>query len=62
MNTLPNERAGRNTAQETVQTVLLILVSILGAWLGLYRVPWQLVETHASLPQPLRCHSSSSFG
>jgi len=39
---MPNARAGRNTAQETVQTVLLIIVSFVGTWLALYRVPWRV--------------------
>jgi hypothetical protein len=30
------------TAQETIQTVLLIIVSGVGTWLGLYRVPLQV--------------------
>jgi hypothetical protein len=42
MNTTPNARASRNTAQETVQTVLLIILSFVGTWLVLYRVPWQV--------------------
>ena len=29
-------------AEETVQTVLLIIVSVVDTWLCLYRVPWQL--------------------
>lgn len=29
-------------AEETVQTVLLIIVSVVDIWLCLYRVPWQL--------------------
>jgi hypothetical protein len=42
MNTMPDARAGLTTAQETVQTVLLIIVSLVGTWLGFYRVPWQV--------------------
>jgi hypothetical protein len=42
MNTTPDARAGLTIAQETLQTVLLIIVSVVGTWLGLYRVPWQL--------------------
>jgi len=37
----PDPRAGLNTAQEIVQTTLLIIVSMVGAWIGIYRVPWQ---------------------
>jgi hypothetical protein len=42
MNTTPDARAGLTTAQQTVQTVLLIIVTFVGTWLGLYRVPWQV--------------------
>ena len=42
MSTTPDPRAGLTIAQETVQTVLLIIVSFVGTWLGLYRVPWQV--------------------
>jgi hypothetical protein len=42
MNTTPNARAGLTTAQQTVQTVLLIIVTFVGTWLCLYRVPWQV--------------------
>jgi hypothetical protein len=43
MNTTPNARADRSTAQGTVQTALLIVVSLVGTWLlGLYRVPWHV--------------------
>ena len=41
MNTTPDARTGQTAAQETVQTVLLIVVSLFTAWL-LYRVPWQV--------------------
>ena len=41
MNTTPNARAGRNTVQETVQTALLSLVSLVTAWI-LYSAPWQV--------------------
>jgi hypothetical protein len=34
--------AGLTIAQETVQTVLLIIVTFVGTWLRLYRVPWQV--------------------
>src|SRR5262252_1799721 len=42
MNTTPDARAGLTIAQGTVQTVLLIILSFVGTWLGLYRVPWQV--------------------
>ena len=42
MNTTPDARAGLTTAQQTVQTVLLIIVTFVGTWLGVYRVPWQV--------------------
>jgi hypothetical protein len=42
MNTTPDPRARLTIAQETAQTVLLIIVSFVGTWLGLYRVPWQV--------------------
>ena len=42
MNTTPNARGGLTIAQETVQTVLLIIVSFVGLWIVLYRVPWQV--------------------
>ena len=42
MNTTPDARVGLTTAQQTVQTVLLIIVTFVGTWLALYRVPWQV--------------------
>ena len=42
MNTTPDPRAGLTSAQETVQTMLLVMVSFVGTWLGLYRVPWRV--------------------
>lgn len=42
MNTHRVARAGLTTAQETVQTVLLIIVSVVGTWLSLYRIPWHV--------------------
>ena len=41
MNTKPPARAGLTTAQETVQTVVLIIVSFVTAWM-LYIAPWQV--------------------
>jgi hypothetical protein len=42
MNVTPDARAGPTSAQQTVQTVLLIIVTLVGTWLGLYRVPWHV--------------------
>jgi len=42
MNTMPTPPAGHTMAQETVQTALLIIVSLVGTWLALYRIPWQV--------------------
>ena len=42
MNTHQVARAGLTSPQETVQTVLLIIVSFVGIWLALYRVPWHV--------------------
>lgn len=42
MNTTPDPRAGLTRAQETIQTVLLVVVSFVGTWLALYRIPWQV--------------------
>jgi hypothetical protein len=38
----PHARAHQITAPQTVQTVLLIIVTFVGTWLALYRVPWQV--------------------
>ena len=42
MNSMSNEHAGLTTAQHTVQTVLLIVVTLVGTWLGVHIVPWQV--------------------
>ena len=42
MNTTPKARLGLTTAQQTVQTVLLIVVTLVGTWLTLYRIPWHV--------------------
>lgn len=42
MDAIPDTRAGPTTAQQTVQTVLLIIVSLVGTWIALYRVPWRV--------------------
>ena len=42
MNTHQVPRTGLTIAQESVQTVLLIIVSFVGTWLSLYRVPWHV--------------------
>jgi hypothetical protein len=41
MNTALDARGGRTTAQQTLQTVLLIIVTLVGTWVALYRVPWR---------------------
>lgn len=35
-------RVGLTTSQATVQIVLLVIFSVVGAWIGLFRVPWQV--------------------
>ena len=42
MKTTPDARASLTSAQATVQTVLLVIVTFVGTWLALYRVPWQV--------------------
>ena len=42
MNTALEARAGLTSAQEKVQTALLIVFSLVGTWIALFRVPWQL--------------------
>src|SRR5215469_11969985 len=42
MNTRPAVRANLARAQATIQTLLLIIVSFVDAWLSVYRVPWQM--------------------
>ncbi|HKW75595.1 MAG TPA: hypothetical protein VJN64_08735 [Terriglobales bacterium] len=42
MNTATQDSRTSLTAQETVQTVLLIIVSFVGTWIALYRVPWRV--------------------
>ena len=42
MNRTLDLRVGLAIAQETVQTVLLVIVSFVGTWLALYRVPWRV--------------------
>lgn len=41
MNTTPDARARLGIGRQAVQTVLLIIVTAVGTWLALYRVPWQ---------------------
>src|SRR5689334_10635326 len=43
MNTMPHAPGGLTTAQETVQTVLLIIVSFVSAWM-LHIAPWQAFD------------------
>ncbi|HKX00808.1 MAG TPA: hypothetical protein VJN43_23905 [Bryobacteraceae bacterium] len=42
MKATPDARAGLKSTQETVQTALLVIVTFVGTWLALYRVPWQV--------------------
>lgn len=42
MNATVHPRAGLNTQQATVQTVLLIVFSVVGTWIALFRVPWRV--------------------
>ena len=42
MNTTLGVRVGSTTAQETIQTGLLIIFSIVGTWIGLFKVPWRV--------------------
>jgi len=42
MNTTPDARASLTSAEGIVQTALLILVWLVGTWLAIYRVPWQV--------------------
>ena len=42
MITTPHAHTGLTSAQETVQTMLLIVVTLVGTWIGLYKVPWKV--------------------
>jgi hypothetical protein len=42
MDTMPDARIGHIIGEETVQTVLLIMVSVVGTWFCLYKIPWQV--------------------
>ena len=42
MNATPDARAGTTRTQESVQTALLIVVTFVGTWLSLYKIPWHL--------------------
>ncbi len=42
MTTTAYERARVTGAHQPVQTVLLLIVTFVGTWLSLYRVPWQV--------------------
>lgn len=42
MKTMPDSRASVTTARQTVQTLLLIILSLVGTWTALYTVPWQV--------------------
>jgi len=41
-NTTLDARGNLTRTQEIVQTILLIIVSVTGTWLALYKVPWQV--------------------
>ncbi len=42
MSTRAYARARVTSGHQTVQTLLLIIVTLVGTWLSLYRVPWQV--------------------
>ena len=42
MNTTANAHVRSASAQQTIQTALLVVLTIVGTWLALYRVPWQV--------------------
>lgn len=42
MNTRPAVRADLSNAKATIQMFLLIIVSLITAWLSVYRIPWQV--------------------
>jgi hypothetical protein len=42
MDTILRARAALTTPQEVVQTVLLMIFSVVGTWIGLFKVPWQV--------------------
>jgi hypothetical protein len=42
MNTRPAVRADLTNAKATIQMFLLIIVSLITAWLSVYRIPWQV--------------------
>ena len=42
MSTTLLERAGITTREDTIQMVLLMIFSIVGTWIGLLKVPWQV--------------------
>ncbi len=42
MNTTARARARLTSAHQIVQTMLLIIVTLVGTWLSFHRVPWQL--------------------
>ena len=41
MNSPAGARVGPSIAQDIVQISLLIIFSVVGAWIGFYRVPWE---------------------
>lgn len=62
MKTMPDSRASVTTARQTVQTLLLIILSLVGTWTALYTVPWQVSGDHASLLRLRQESSSLAFG
>jgi hypothetical protein len=49
-------------AQETIQTLLPIIVSFVVAWLSVTEFRGKCLEIHASLPPLLRWSSSLTYG
>ena len=44
MTTTQRAQAGPASAQDTLQTVLLVVFTLIGTWIGLFRVPWRVSE------------------
>src|SRR5579883_2189054 len=42
INTTPHTDVRETRARQRVQMMLLMIVTLVGTWLSLYRVPWQL--------------------
>jgi hypothetical protein len=54
MNMTGHARAGLTSAHETVQTLLLIIITFVGTWLSLYRVP--LASIWRPMSRRRRCY------